>query len=117
MSRENAPIRVALLRLRQQAEAQVAALDGDLRGLFEASRSSNADDEHDPEGSTIAFERAQLTAVLDAARRQIAELDVALQRLDAGTYGVCEGCARPIPAERLAVRPSARTCVACADRR
>ncbi|WP_326560302.1 TraR/DksA family transcriptional regulator [Micromonospora sp. NBC_01796] len=117
MSRENAPIRAALLRLRQQAEAQATALDGDLRSLFEASRSSNADDEHDPEGSTIAFERAQLTAVMDAARRQIAELDVALQRLDAGTYGVCEGCGRPIPAERLAVRPSARTCVACADRR
>ncbi|MEV4629185.1 TraR/DksA C4-type zinc finger protein [Micromonospora sp. NPDC049523] len=117
MNGEDASVREVLLQLREQAEAQAEALDGDLRNLFEASRSSNADDEHDPEGSTIAFERAQLTAVLDAARRQLAELDVALQRLDDGTYGVCEGCARPIPVERLAVRPSARTCVTCANRR
>ncbi|MET7709961.1 TraR/DksA C4-type zinc finger protein [Micromonospora sp. NPDC005413] len=117
MNRDSSAIRQELLRLREQTEAQVTALDGDLRSLFEASRSSNADDEHDPEGSTIAFERAQLTAVLDAARRRLAELDVALQRVDDGTYGVCERCSRPIPPERLVARPSARTCVACASRR
>jgi DnaK suppressor protein len=114
---EAAPDRAELERLRAGAEAQVAVLDAELRGLFEASRSSNADDEHDPEGSTIAFERAQLTAVLEATRRQVAELDHALRRLDAGTYGTCEQCGRPIPAERLAARPSARTCVGCAGRR
>ncbi|WP_406069157.1 TraR/DksA family transcriptional regulator [Micromonospora sp. NBC_01638] len=117
MNRDSSAIREELLRLRQQTESQAAALDGDLRSLFEASRSSNADDEHDPEGSTIAFERAQLTAVLDAARRRLAELDGALRRVDEGSYGVCERCALPIPAERLVARPSARTCVACASRR
>ncbi|MEU7846743.1 TraR/DksA C4-type zinc finger protein [Micromonospora parva] len=117
MTSESGAVREALLRLRAQTEAQAAALEGDLRGLFEASRSSNADDEHDPEGSTIAFERAQLIAVLDATRRRLAELDVALRRVDDGSYGVCERCLRPIPAERLVARPSARTCVACASRR
>ncbi|MEU4555094.1 TraR/DksA family transcriptional regulator [Micromonospora violae] len=117
MDRYASPVRRELLRLREQTEAQATALENDLRGLFEASRSSNADDEHDPEGSTIAFERAQLTAVLDATRRRLAELDVALRRVDDGSYGVCEGCHRPIPAERLVARPSARTCVACASRR
>ncbi|MBM0234134.1 TraR/DksA C4-type zinc finger protein [Micromonospora sp. STR1_7] len=117
MDRESSAIRADLLRRRDETAAQAAALEGDLRSLFEASRSSNADDEHDPEGSTIAFERAQLSAVLDAARRRLAELDVALNRVDAGSYGVCERCSRPIPAERLAARPSARTCVACASRR
>ncbi|MBM0274952.1 TraR/DksA family transcriptional regulator [Micromonospora tarensis] len=113
----NSDPRQELQRLREQTEAQAAALEGDLRSLFEASRSSNADDEHDPEGSTIAFERAQLSAVLDAARRRLAELDAALRRVDDGSYGRCERCSRPIPAERLAARPSARTCVACASRR
>ncbi|MEV4766603.1 TraR/DksA C4-type zinc finger protein [Micromonospora chokoriensis] len=117
MDRNSDAIREELLRLRQQTEAQVTALDGDLRSLFEASRASNADDEHDPEGATIAFERAQLTAVLDAARRRLAELDVALRRVEDGSYGVCERCRRPIPAERLVARPSARTCVGCASRR
>jgi RNA polymerase-binding transcription factor DksA len=115
MNSNNRRVRDELLRLREQAAAQVAALDSDLRGLFEASRSSNADDEHDPEGATIAFERAQLAAVRDAALRQLADLDAVVHRLDAGTYGVCEQCSRPIPAERLAVRPTALTCVQCAD--
>jgi DnaK suppressor protein len=101
---------------RDEAVRQAAALAADLTALFEASRSSNADDEHDPEGATIAFERAQLTATLDATRRRIADLDDALGRLAAGTYGVCERCGQPIPAERLAARPSARRCVPCAGR-
>ncbi|MFG1881566.1 TraR/DksA family transcriptional regulator [Micromonospora sp. NPDC049102] len=117
MDTEPTAVRADLLRRRDEATVEIAALEGDLRSLFEASRSSNADDEHDPEGSTIAFERAQLSAVLDAARRRRAELDEALIRVAAGSYGTCERCFRPIPAERLAARPSARTCVACASRR
>ncbi|MEV8514614.1 TraR/DksA C4-type zinc finger protein [Dactylosporangium sp. NPDC051484] len=109
-----ASARAELRRLRERAGDEVRALEGDLRGVFEASRESNADDEHDPEGSTIAYERAQLTAVLDAARRRVADLDDALARLEAGNYGACERCGRSIPAERLAARPSARTCVTCA---
>ncbi|MFY1614870.1 TraR/DksA family transcriptional regulator [Micromonospora sp. WMMD736] len=117
MDTEHTAIRADLLRRRDETTAEITALEADLRSLFEASRSSNADDEHDPEGSTIAFERAQLSAVLDAARRRLADLDEALSRVAAGTYGTCERCSRPIPAERLAARPSARTCVACASRR
>ncbi|MEU8610701.1 DnaK-like suppressor protein, partial [Actinoplanes sp. NPDC048791] len=63
-----------LRHLRAEARAQVERLDQELHELFAASRSSNADDEHDPEGSTIAFERAQLTALLAAGRRRIADL-------------------------------------------
>jgi DnaK suppressor protein len=103
--------REELLRLRASVETEVATLEADLRGLFDASRSSNADDEHDPEGATIAFERAQLTAVLARERQRLTDLDEALRRLDTGTYGICEQCGEPIPAERLAVLPSARTCV------
>ncbi|MGV9212914.1 TraR/DksA family transcriptional regulator [Micromonospora sp. RB23] len=117
MDTDPAAVRADLLRRRDETTVEIAALEGDLRSLFEASRSSNADDEHDPEGSTIAFERAQLSAVLDAARRRRAELDEALIRVAAGSYGTCERCSGPIPAERLAARPSARTCVACASRR
>lgn len=106
--------RAALRRHHEQGTAEVAVLEADLRALFEAARASNADDEHDPEGSTIAYERAQLTAVLAAARRHLADVDDALARLDAGAYGFCERCGGPIPPERLAARPFARTCVGCA---
>jgi RNA polymerase-binding transcription factor DksA len=109
--------REVLQRARDDVEAQIVALTRDLRGVIDASRSSNADDEHDPEGATIAFERAQVAALLAGAQQRLADLDDALERFDGGTYGVCEVCGRSIAAERLAVRPSARTCVACASRR
>jgi RNA polymerase-binding transcription factor DksA len=107
-------VRDDLLRLRASAEAEAATLARDLEALFAASRDSNADDEHDPEGATVGFERAQLTALLAAARARIGEVDDALRRVDAATYGVCEGCGQPIAEERLAVRPFARYCIDCA---
>ena len=116
METDSTPTRDVLLRLRTEVTARIEVLAADLHGLFEASRSSNADDEHDPEGATIGFERAQLSALLDAARRQLTELDEAVMRLDQGGYGVCTRCSRPIPGERLAVRPAATTCVDCAGR-
>ena len=107
--------RTALERLRDQAAGEIAALDADLHALFEASRADNADDEHDPEGATIAYERAQLTAVLAAARAQLVAVNEALSRLDAGTYGRCESCGRAIASERLEIRPFATTCIDCAS--
>ena len=107
-------IRDELLRLRAGAQAEVATLARDLEALFAASRDSNADDEHDPEGATIGFERAQLTALLAAARGRVAEIDDALRRVEAATYGVCESWGQPIGDERLAARPFGRFCMACA---
>jgi DnaK suppressor protein len=106
--------REALVRLLADTETEAEALEADLASVFEASRSSNADDEHDPEGATIAFERAQLTATLAATKQRAAELRAALARHDQGAYGVCERCGKPIPAARLEIRPDARTCVSCA---
>ena len=102
-----------LIRLAGEARAETATLEADLRSLFEASQDSNADDEHDPEGQTIAYERAQLTAVLEATRRHVSELEDAVTRLDGGAYGICEICGNPIPPERLEARPTARRCVSC----
>jgi DnaK suppressor protein len=46
-------------------------------------------------------------------KTQIEQIDVALARIEAGTYGRCTGCQAEIPEERLEVRPFASTCVAC----
>ena len=93
--------------------AQRAALTGDHDGMVEASRDSNADDEHDPEGSTIAFERSQLASLLRQTDDRLAEVEAALQRVADGTYGRCERCGHPVEPERLQARPTARTHVAC----
>ena len=96
---------------------QLAALTGDYAGIVDASANSNADDEHDPEGSTIAFERSQVGSLIAQARQHLAELDAAQQRLAQGGHGVCESCGGEIAAGRLEARPVARTCIACAERR
>ncbi|SFP49228.1 TraR/DksA family transcriptional regulator [Actinomadura madurae] len=93
----------------------IASLSGDWDGLVEASTQTGVDDEHDPEGATIAFERARIDASLSRARTHLTDIDDALRRLDQGTYGICEQCGAPIAAERLTARPATRTCLACAS--
>ncbi|WP_324273404.1 TraR/DksA family transcriptional regulator [Blastococcus brunescens] len=99
---------------RAAALAQIESLTREFDEVVAASKASNADDEHDPEGATIAFERQQVVALLDQARRRLDDVDAALARRDAGGYGTCETCGGPIAAERLAARPAARTCISCA---
>ena len=82
-------------------------------GFVAASLNSNADDEHDPEGATIAFERSQVETLARRLQPHLADLDAAERRLSEGRYGVCERCGAQIPEERLEARPAARTCVGC----
>ncbi|MDQ6526094.1 TraR/DksA C4-type zinc finger protein [Nocardioides sp. LHD-245] len=98
---------------RDEARRRLAALTGSFAEVVAASRDTNADDEHDPEGATIAFERSQLATLVAQARRHLAEVEAALIRLDNGVYGRCEACGAPIDPARLQVRPAARTCVGC----
>ena len=109
--------RSALEQERGRTRDRLARLTGDYAGIVEASQDSNADDEHDPEGSTIAFERSQVGALAEQARLHLVEIDAALTRLDQGTYGVCERCGGPIAPGRLEARPTARTCITCAAMR
>ena len=101
---------------RAGTEARVAALRRDFDAIASSS-SAGADDEHDPEGSSTAFERQHVAALLEQAEGQLAEIARAEARLEDGSYGRCERCGRPIAAERLAARPAAATCIACASRR
>src|SRR4029453_10743456 len=97
------------------ALAQIASLTREFDEVVAASQSSNADDEHDPEGTTIAFERQQVVAPLGQARRRAREGGGGLARREPGPYGICETCGRPIAPERLAARPAARNCIDCAE--
>ena len=100
---------------RQQALRRLADLTGEFDEVVAASRDANADDEHDPEGATIAFERSQVAALVLQVQHQLAEVEAAIERLAAGTYGVCEQCGQPIAPARLEARPAARTCISCAS--
>ena len=92
----------------------LAGLRGGFQGIVDASAGSNADDEHDPEGSTIAFERSQLRALIRQAERHLDDIEDARESVLSGRYGLCESCGQPISAARLDARPVARTCIVCA---
>lgn len=91
---------------------RIAGLRREFAEVVEASEANIGDDEHDPEGSTIAYERTQIAALITQAEQHLSEIDAALARIDEGTYGVCEVCGEEIPDERLRARPAARTCIA-----
>ncbi|WP_066953297.1 TraR/DksA family transcriptional regulator [Streptomyces lushanensis] len=97
--------------------AEIAFLSRDFAQIVEANALVAVDDEHDPEGSSTAFERAHVAALLARAEERLADLDRALERLERGDYGRCGVCGGPIPAERLEARPAASTCVPCAEAR
>jgi RNA polymerase-binding transcription factor DksA len=89
-------------------------MTAEIEEIAAASADTNADDEHDPEGSTLAYERAQVAALLGGARTYLDDLDRALARLDEGRYTVCEQCGARIDPERLTARPATRSCIRCA---
>lgn len=96
---------------------RAAALARQVEGLAEQQAHTTHDDEHDPEGVTIGFERAQLQGLLAGAREEVEALDRAAARLADGTYGRCTRCGVAIAPERLDALPAAETCIACATTR
>lgn len=93
---------------------QVESLQRSVASIVEAAELTSTDDEHDPEGATIAYERAQAIALL---RQAIGDLD-ALAEVRAGLMSgedvSCTDCGRPVGLERLAALPTARRCIGCA---
>lgn len=86
---------------KQTASARIESLTGDVE---EMDAVVNSDDEHDPEGSTLAFERARISTLLGQDRRYLEAIERAKDRFADGTYGTCEQCGAAIPPERLAAR-------------
>lgn len=114
MEDDEGRLRALLTAMRAQADARVRATAAILDELTHDREGSNDDDEHDPEGVTLSSEWSRLTGLAEAAASELQQVDDALARMDAGTYGVCLRCGRPIPAARLEIRPFAEYCVACA---
>ena len=106
-----------LVSLKVDAEERVQLLEVALKELIGDRAGSNDDDEHDPEGVTLSTEWSRLSGLASRAKTELGEVESALERWEAGTYGVCTGCGERIPAERLEVRPFAEQCVSCASAR
>jgi DnaK suppressor protein len=108
--------REQLEEARVRTESQIVTLLERFDEIVDAADGVATDDEHDPEGNTIAWERQQASALLADAKANLADIDAALVRLDEGTYGRCTECGQPIADARLDALPAAGTCIGCASR-
>ena len=113
MTREKA-VPAALADEREAVENRIHGLRRELDAMVDDA--AGHDDEHDPEGTT-AYERAQISSLLDRALRERDELEQAVQRARAGDYGRCERCGGSIGPQRLEALPAARRCVGCVSQR
>jgi DnaK suppressor protein len=97
-------------RLLQQADALKAEADQ----LAEEMEPGDVQfDEESGEGGTMNVERERDLALSAQARAEVEDIDEALAKIDAGTYGVCERCGQPIAKARLKAIPQAALCVPC----
>jgi RNA polymerase-binding transcription factor DksA len=94
-------------RLASMLESVVADTEAQKESLSELSMV----DQHPGDVGSETFEREKDLAIADSVEQAVEEVDAALQRLDAGTYGRCEVDGEPIPDARLEVLPAARYCV------
>ncbi len=98
-----------------------ARLTGNIRTIEDASRhdlgrDNSSDLSSYAESGTDNFELETSLNIASGASDWLGNVEDALKRLQAGTYGVCEMCHQEIPMKRLEVFPSARHCVACQDK-
>jgi DnaK suppressor protein len=105
---ENPPApdaRAALLAEREQVLAELAGIV--VEGPGQMTYGSQA------AAATHVFEQQRDLALRDRNQQHLAAIDAALARLDAGAYGTCTSCGKPIALERLEALPSAALCIDC----
>jgi DnaK suppressor protein len=87
---------------------------GEVRQIFESSKEMGQDGIQDigDEAANI-YNKQILLSLTESERVRLQEMDEALDRIKAGTYGICEECGEPIGLKRLEVRPVAKYCVPC----
>ena len=81
--------------------------------LYQPATDNVSDISSYAEVGTDSFERETALSIAGAESRQLNEVADALQRIEEGSYGTCEGCETDIPRKRLEVFPAARYCVEC----
>jgi RNA polymerase-binding transcription factor DksA len=86
------------------------------REVAEAFSRRDLSDMFDQEGPTTDSDGATVLLLMERAEQRFSEVQQALARVDAGTYGYCTVCESGIPLGRLRALPATASCVACSDR-
>ena len=105
-------LRERLLTERAELESQLATLE---ENTFAASQSEMtgevAFDDETADAGTATFERERDLSIENNIRDLLAKIDRALQRMDAGTYGICDRCGKPIEKARVKALPYVDLCI------
>jgi DnaK suppressor protein len=107
----------ALADQRALLEEERATLCQRLAELGFGGSASLTFDQNFADSSQVTAERAEVEALATSLQETLEEVDDALRKMDAGTYGTCEGCGQPIAPARLEAKPTARLCIECASKR
>ena len=106
--------RAMLLQEREAHTRQAAGLRAEAEQLAEERDPGDVQfDEESGQGDTMNVERERDLALSAQALQQVQEIDAALEKIEKGTYGLCERCGQPIPRERLMALPWAALDVGC----
>ena len=108
-------VQQALKRLREEESIVQAELD-DL-GFTADGKVDVHFDEGFADAAQTTSERARVLSLADGLRQRLDDVQAAIHRVDAGTYGKCERCGKEIAPERLEAIPAARLCIKCASKR
>jgi RNA polymerase-binding protein DksA len=111
---EAAEARTELLEEAERLRAELLASEEAISGLMRDSGDGAGDDQADTGTKNITREHE--LALASNAREMLAQTERALERLDAGTYGLCESCGAPIGKARMRAFPRATLCVECKQR-
>jgi len=111
---ELADIRTDLLQEIAERRADYDRALAEITRLQQSGGDGAGDDQADAGSKT--FEREQELSIANNRRDLLLQMERAMERLDAGTYGRCESCSQPIPKARLQAFPSATLCVRCKQR-
>jgi RNA polymerase-binding transcription factor DksA len=111
------PSEAALADLRAALDEERAQLRHQLADLGFGDDGGLAYDQNFADSSQVTAERGEVEALANSLKESLAEVEHALAKFEAGTYGQCENCGQPITPARLEAKPAARLCMNCASRR
>lgn len=106
-----------LTDVRAALEAERDELRSELTELGGGAAAGDHYDANFADSSQVTAERGEAEAILTSLKDTLDDVELALSKLEAGTYGVCESCGQPIAPARLEAMPAARRCITCASKR
>jgi RNA polymerase-binding protein DksA len=110
--------RVRLTQEKERLEVELQEIENRTARISENERANelSAYEDHPADLASETFEREKDLAIGESVEGLLNQVLIALEKVDRGTYGICDACDRPIKKARLNALPFATLCVECQDR-